>query len=182
MYTFIELFTTNNIPVNTLKKLGLFFVKAFEHRNAVVNNHIFLQYLRLYITCSVFSSDCDMYLYVLFRSHRIVYLYIWVVSMCLCFIRPNKSYVVVAVVAVVAVVESVCFTLKTVPYIWRINHFYSYYRFKCSHESKDKVWSTREYSSIFYWKVRTWISNFSLGLTLKRMLVLSVCITDNSVL
>jgi len=34
---------------------------------------------------------------------------------CVCF--------VVAVVVVVAVVESVCFTLKTVPYIWRMNLF-----------------------------------------------------------
>ena len=125
VYTFIELFTTNNIPVNTLKKLGLFFVKAFEHRNAVVNNHIFLQYLRLYITCSVFSSDCDMYLYVLFRSHRIVYLYIWVVSMCLCFIRPNKSYVVVAVVAVVAVVVVVVVVVASYRLLQREEYYAS---------------------------------------------------------
>jgi len=32
----IELFTTNNIT--TLKKLGLFLVNAFDHRNADVNN------------------------------------------------------------------------------------------------------------------------------------------------
>ena len=126
VYTFIELFTTNNIPVNTLKKLGLFLVKAFEHRNAAVNNHIFLQYLRLYITCSVFSSECvDMYLYVLFRSHRIVYLYIWVVSMCLCFIRPNKSYVVVAVVAVVAVVVVVVVVVASYRLLQREEYYAS---------------------------------------------------------
>jgi len=31
-------------------------------------------------------------------NHRIVYLYVWVVSMCLWCIRPNKSYVVVVAV------------------------------------------------------------------------------------
>ena len=36
MYTFIELFTTNNIT--TLKNLDFFLVKAFERRNAIVNN------------------------------------------------------------------------------------------------------------------------------------------------
>ena len=35
-------------------------------------------------------------------DHRIVYLYVWFVSMCLCCIRPNKRYVVVVVVAVAA--------------------------------------------------------------------------------
>jgi len=34
--------------------------------------------------------------YVVFSvNHRIVYLYVWFVSMCLCCIRPNNSYVVV---------------------------------------------------------------------------------------
>jgi len=36
MYTFIELFTTNNIY--TLINLDFFLVKAFERRNAIVNN------------------------------------------------------------------------------------------------------------------------------------------------
>ena len=49
----------------------------------------------------VFISVCnDMYMYVVFFpvNHRIVYVYVWFVSMCLCCIRPNKSYVVVVVV------------------------------------------------------------------------------------
>jgi len=39
MYTFIELFTTNDII--TLKKRGIFLVKKFERRNAVVNNQTY---------------------------------------------------------------------------------------------------------------------------------------------
>ena len=47
-------------------------------------------------TCSVFSVCFDMYVYGIFSvNHRIVYLYVWFVFMCLCCIRPNKSYVVV---------------------------------------------------------------------------------------
>ena len=46
------------------------------------------------MTC--FSVCFDMYMYVGFFSvnHRIVYVYVWFVSMCLCCIQPNKSYVV----------------------------------------------------------------------------------------
>jgi len=38
-----------------------------------------------------------MYVYVVVFSvnHRIVYLFVWFVSRCLCCIRPNTSYVVV---------------------------------------------------------------------------------------
>ena len=52
-------------------------------------------------TCSVFSVCFDMYVYVVVFSvnHRIVYLYVWFVSMCLCCIRPNNSYVMVYKVA-----------------------------------------------------------------------------------
>jgi len=39
MYTFIELFSTNNII--TVNKLGLFLIKSFERRNAVVNNQTY---------------------------------------------------------------------------------------------------------------------------------------------
>jgi len=41
-----------------------------------------------------------MYVYVGFFSvtHLIVYLYVWFVSMCLCCIRPNKSYVMLCYV------------------------------------------------------------------------------------
>jgi len=42
-----------------------------------------------------------MYVYVVFSvNHRIVYVYVWFVSMCLCCIRPNKSYVVVVAVII----------------------------------------------------------------------------------
>jgi len=39
MYKFIELVNTNNII--TLNKLGLFLIKSFECRNAVVNNQTY---------------------------------------------------------------------------------------------------------------------------------------------
>jgi len=39
MYKFIELLTTNNII--TPKRLGLFLIKSFERRNAVVNNQTY---------------------------------------------------------------------------------------------------------------------------------------------
>jgi len=38
MYTFIELFTTNNIIT---RKKTLFLIKSFERRNAVVNNQTY---------------------------------------------------------------------------------------------------------------------------------------------
>ena len=42
------------------------------------------------------TTQFDMYVYVVYLvNHRIVHLYVWFVSMCLCCIRPNKSYVVV---------------------------------------------------------------------------------------
>ena len=102
MYTFIERITTNNII--TLNKHELFLIKSFERRNAVVNNQTYLRciisfFLSISVcTCSVFSVSFDMYVYVVVFSvnHRIVYLYVWFVSMCLCCIRPNTSYVVVS--------------------------------------------------------------------------------------
>ena len=39
MYKFMERFTTNSII--TLNKLGLFLIKSFERRNAVVNNQTY---------------------------------------------------------------------------------------------------------------------------------------------
>ena len=58
-------------------------------------NQLFSYYLCLYMQCFflfVLTCTCMLGFSV---NHRIVYLYVWFVSMCLCCIRPNKSYVVV---------------------------------------------------------------------------------------
>jgi len=59
--------------------------------------HRSFRHVLLTFTVVFFLSVCfDMYVYVGFFSvnHRIVYLYVWFVSMCLCCIRPNKNDVV----------------------------------------------------------------------------------------
>ena len=100
VYNCIALFTTNNI--NTLTTIGLVLVKAFERRNAVVNNQNYLKKIKMFLvslylkclfflcvlpcTCKFFSVDPFL-----------LYLYSCFVSMRLCCIRPTKSYVGVGI-------------------------------------------------------------------------------------
>ena len=65
------------------------------------NQLFFLISLSAHVVFFSVCLTCTCMVFFYSVNHRIVYLYVWFVSMCLCCIRPNKRYVVVVVVVVV---------------------------------------------------------------------------------
>ena len=78
--------------VNVLKaEMQLWIIKPIK----MYNQLFFLISLSAHVVFFLFVLTCTCMVFFYSVNHRIVYLYVWFVSICLCCIRHNKSYVVV---------------------------------------------------------------------------------------